>query len=164
MKCFIKTLLTVTCAASLAACATKPQQVTPTYYVDAVVISYERSTVCYVEKKKSGSGKTLLGGLGGGIAGYLIGKHIGGGSGKKIATALFTTGGAAAGAMMMVEPDYQPSEGEKLKCKRDGYKASVTYRDPESGLVVTKPRQFQSRPTKKSTIKIPVYGAPIWVQ
>lgn len=165
MNRFISSIIAITSVVSLSACTTSPKQVTPTYYVDAVVIDYKRAPkICYVKRKSNGgSGKTLLGVLGGGAIGYLIGKNIGGGSGKKIAKGLFTVGGAAAGGMAMVEPDYQPRAGEKLECKRNGYKATLTYRHPESGLVMTERRLFRSRPSRNGEVNIPVHGEPVWV-
>ncbi|MEG3764923.1 hypothetical protein [Alteromonas sp. 14N.309.X.WAT.G.H12] len=157
-------LIAATSVATLSGCSSAPRQVTPTYYVDAVVVDFKRAPkICYVKRKSSNSsGKTLLGILGGGAVGYLIGKNIGSGSGKDIATGLFTVGGAVVGGAAMVEPSYTPRTGEKLDCKSNGYKATLVYRHPESGMVITESRLFKSRPSKDTEVNIPVLGKTVW--
>lgn len=108
--------------------ANAPRTVTQTYYVDARVVDVKPAPqICDYGRKKSDKSSPLLGGLIGG----LIGNQFGKGKGR-----VFTTiGGTAVGAMMATERDPRKT-GKVMKCKSDGYLASVQYMHPVSGQFV----------------------------
>jgi outer membrane lipoprotein SlyB len=167
MKIFLARSIIAVTALTLGACASSgPRQVVPTYYVNAVVVDYERAPkVCYVRNSKNSTkGSALGGGLLGGVIGGVIGNQFGGGDGKVVATILGTGLGAVAGSAIAVSSDYKPREGEKLDCKRNGYMAELVYRHPESGLATTEHRNFEDRPSRNGKVNIPVHGQPVWVQ
>ena len=129
---------------TLSACSTTPR--TPVYEVQAKVHDVERAPeVCRAEHKKS-SGNTLLGLVVGGV----VGNQFGSGNGRVLATLT----GAAVGAAVAA-PDKRRTG--KLKCKRNGYRAVVSYLHPETDRLITTVVPLTSN-TRAKYIIIPVKG------
>lgn len=159
MKNNITTAIIASLCIALTGCATAPQNASgerirnQTYYVDACVTKVEKAPqICDYGDKKSKRGSPLLGGLIGGV----VGNQFGSGGGKKAATVV----GAAAGALIATEKDPR-RKAKTMKCRSDGYIASVQYLHPVTEQIV-----FTEVPIEKkirigremceTTINIPV--------
>jgi outer membrane lipoprotein SlyB len=130
-------------ALSLGACASSPR--TPIYYVDAQVLKVERAPEVCRYKRSGGDGGALIGAIIGGV----IGNQIGSGNGRKLATVAGVAIGAGAGA--------KGRKSDKMKCKRNGYLATVAYMHPTSKMYITTSVPLE-RHTRAKFIEIPVSG------
>lgn len=134
MKKLIATLVLLSVSALSTGCATTATTSTgervrtQTYYVDARVVDVQPAPqICDYGRKKADKSNPILGGLIGG----LIGNQFGKGNGRKATT----VGGVLVGAMVATERDPRKT-GKTMKCRSDGYVASVQYLHPVNGSLV----------------------------
>lgn len=134
----------IVASALLTGCSTTNGPKTEVYYVNATVNDvFKAPEICSVERANAGHT------LGGAIIGGLIGNQIGSGNGRKAATVAGVLIGANAGSKT------NKREGNKLKCKRNGYIATVSFMAPNSNQMVTDNVQL-SRRTYAKMLNIPV--------
>lgn len=123
-------------------CANNGERV-PMYYVDAAVNSIDKAPkIC--SSNRDANGNPIVGA----IAGGLVGNQFGSGKGKAVMTLL----GIGIG-VNITKGDKR--KGNKLKCKSNGYIASVSFQDPVTGYVV---RDFVrvEKHTRYKSLNIPV--------
>jgi outer membrane lipoprotein SlyB len=112
-------------------------------YVDASINSIDKAPkICTTDNKGRGNP------IAGAIVGGLLGNQFGKGKGKAAMTLLGV--GVGVGA---AKGDKR--SGSKLKCKSNGYIASVSFIDPQSGRVATDFVRLQKY-TRVKALNIPV--------
>jgi len=112
-------------------------------YVDASVNSIDKAPkICATDN--AGRGHPIAGG----IVGGLVGNQFGGGKGKAAMTLL----GIGIG-INVASGDKR--KGSKLKCSSNGYIASVSFVDPQTGYVKTDYVRLQKN-TRVRALNIPV--------
>jgi hypothetical protein len=123
-------------------CASNGERVQK-YYVDAAVNGIDKAPkIC--SNNGDGDGNPILGAVGGGI----IGNQFGSGKGRALMTLL----GVGIG-ISVTKGDKRA--GNKLKCKSNGYIASVSFQDPVTGYVIRDQVRIDKY-TRSKALNIPV--------